>query len=96
MVGGRPLRVLAYVRVSTTEQGDRGTSLETQREEIERFCAAQGFPAPEVFVEVESAGETKIERRLALARRQADHCPAVHRREGEDLPQRVGFEPRRG
>ena len=72
MVGGRPLRVLAYVRVSTTEQGDRGTSLETQREEIERFCAAQGFPAPEVFVEVESAGETKIERRLALARLMAD------------------------
>ena len=42
MVGGRPLRVLAYVRVSTTEQGDRGTSLETQREEIERFYAESG------------------------------------------------------
>jgi len=59
----RPRRVLAYVRVSSQAQGDHGTSLDAQQEEIRRFCKASTFPEPVVFVEIESGGE-KAERRI--------------------------------
>ena len=61
-----PRRVLAYVRVSGAEQGRTGTSLDAQREEIAMHCAASGYPEPTVFVEVESAGAEKLERRSEL------------------------------
>ena len=62
----RPTRVLAYVRVSGAEQGRSGTSLDAQREEIARYCAASWYPEPVVYVEVESAGAEKLERRAEL------------------------------
>jgi len=63
----KPLRVLAYARVSSRDQGDRGTSLDAQRERIERWCHAQGYPVPaRVFVEVESGGEERREKRAQL------------------------------
>src|SRR5688572_23275956 len=62
----RPARVLAYVRVSGAEQGRTGTSLAGQREEISRYCAIRGYPAPTFRVEVESAAAAKIERRDEL------------------------------
>ena len=46
MRGGAPRRVYGYCRVSSVGQEVRGTSLEGQREEIARWCAAQGYPAP--------------------------------------------------
>jgi DNA invertase Pin-like site-specific DNA recombinase len=63
-----PRRVLAYVRVSSQEQGRHGTSLDGQQEAIRRQCAARNFPEPISFVEVESAGAEKIERRAELRR----------------------------
>jgi DNA invertase Pin-like site-specific DNA recombinase len=61
-----PRRVFGYVRVSGAEQGRTGTSLEGQREEIERHCAARGFPAPRIVLEVASAGREKLEQRVEL------------------------------
>jgi DNA invertase Pin-like site-specific DNA recombinase len=59
-------RAFAYVRVSGREQGATGTSLEGQREELDRYCKRAGLPAPRVFVEVESASAERIERRTEL------------------------------
>lgn len=59
-------RVLGYVRVSGAEQGRSGTSLDAQREAIERHCATLGLPSPKIYVEVESAGAEKLERRAEL------------------------------
>lgn len=62
----RPRRVLGYARVSGAEQGRTGTSLEAQREEIVRYCAAHNYPTPDIRVEVESAGAEKLDRRRIL------------------------------
>ncbi len=57
-----------YARVSTNDQADTGTSLEAQEEQGRRFCKDQGYPDPQVRIEVESAGEEKIERRIEMRR----------------------------
>ena len=57
-----------YVRVSTYDQAEYGTSLDGQRDLGAKFCAEQGYADPQVRVEVESAGEEKIERRKELRR----------------------------
>lgn len=59
-----PLRVIAYCRVSSAGQEVHGTSLDVQREEIERYCAARGYPKPTVHVETESGGGEKEEARV--------------------------------
>ena len=64
----KPARVLAYCRVSSRDQGDRGTSLDGQRERIVAWCRDHDFPAPQVFVEVESGGEERREKRAELER----------------------------
>jgi site-specific DNA recombinase len=64
----KPARVLAYARVSSRDQGDRGTSLDGQRERIAAWCVERGFPAPDYFVEVESGGEERREKRAELER----------------------------
>jgi DNA invertase Pin-like site-specific DNA recombinase len=61
-------RVLAYRRVSTRDQEVGGTSLDAQKAEIERYCAAHGLPSPLDFVEVESGGEESEEKRKEVAR----------------------------
>lgn len=58
-----PRRVLGYCRVSTQVQGDEGTSLDRQRESIERYCREHGLPAPEVRVEIESGAAHREEAR---------------------------------
>jgi DNA invertase Pin-like site-specific DNA recombinase len=63
-----PNRVLVYVRVSGQEQGRHGTSLDGQQKAAQSYCALRGWPEPEFFVEVESAGAEKIERRSELRR----------------------------
>lgn len=65
-------RVLAYVRVSSAGQERDGTSLDGQREEILRYCTAQGLPEPRLVVEVESAGAEKLDRRAKLRALLAD------------------------
>lgn len=67
-----PRRVLAYARVSGEEQGRTGTSLEGQREAITAWCAERGYPAPALYVEVESASDTRIEKRTEQLRLQRD------------------------
>lgn len=63
---GRPDLALAYARVSGREQGVHGTSLEGQDEVAVAACVARGWPAPDVRVEIESASEGAIERRVEL------------------------------
>ena len=64
----RILRVLAYRRVSTREQGVAGTSPDAQKTEIARYCAALGLPEPIDYVEVESGGEESEEKRTDVMR----------------------------
>ncbi len=64
----QPKRVFGYARVSSFEQGERGTSLDGQREDLVRYCTASKWPAPEMHVEIESGGAEKIERRTELKR----------------------------
>jgi DNA invertase Pin-like site-specific DNA recombinase len=71
----RPVRVFGYTRVSGREQGERGTSLDGQRAAIAQACEARDWPAPDVRVEVESAGEEHIERRTELHRLISDAQP---------------------
>lgn len=64
----RPRRVFGYIRVSGEEQGRRGTSLDGQRDEIERYCRAHDWGAPIVFSEVQSGSEERLEKRIELQR----------------------------
>lgn len=48
-------RAVAYLRVSSREQGESGLGLEAQREAIERFCEADGeLTIVDWFTEIES------------------------------------------
>jgi DNA invertase Pin-like site-specific DNA recombinase len=61
-------RVLAYRRVSTLEQGKQGNSLDSQREEIRRYCEYAKLPEPIDFEETESGSAEAQERREQVAR----------------------------
>ncbi len=67
-----PSRVLAYARVSGQEQARTGTSLDGQREEIEAWCKARGYPRPTLYIEVESGSGEAVERRGEQLRLTAD------------------------
>ena len=59
----KPLRVIAYYRVSTKSQGDAGLGIDAQREYVARAVAANGWELlDESFVEVVS-GKIAIEDR---------------------------------
>jgi DNA invertase Pin-like site-specific DNA recombinase len=64
----RPNRVFGYLRVSGSEQGRTGTSLDGQRDAVARWCSYLGYPEPAYFVEVASAGAEKLEQRVELRR----------------------------
>jgi Resolvase, N terminal domain len=55
-----PKPVIAYVRVSTREQGKSGLGLEAQQEPLQRFAKQEVFQIVETFVEVASAKETLL------------------------------------
>lgn len=61
-------RFLGYRRVSTGEQGTNGTSLDGQKDELASLAAKLGATDVLDFVEVESAGVEKQERRVEVAR----------------------------
>ena len=70
-------RVLAYVRVSTGEQGDSGLGLEAQREAIGAECQRRGWELVEIYQDVASGkslnGRGELARALAdLAAGRAD------------------------
>ena len=48
----RPL--IAYVRVSTSQQGRSGLGIEAQRQTLQHFSQAEGFTVVREFVEVET------------------------------------------
>jgi DNA invertase Pin-like site-specific DNA recombinase len=61
-------QAIAYVRVSTAQQGRSGLGLEAQQEAIARFAKAEGFEVLQTFEEVESGkGADALERRPMLA-----------------------------
>jgi DNA invertase Pin-like site-specific DNA recombinase len=61
-------RFLGYRRVSTGEQSTAGTSLDGQKEELAHLAASLRAPIVLDFVEVESGGAEKEERRVEVAR----------------------------
>ena len=65
-----PRRVLAYVRVSTTEQADSGAGLAAQRATIDAEVARRGWEAPEVFTDTASgkslAGREGLDQALTV------------------------------
>jgi DNA invertase Pin-like site-specific DNA recombinase len=50
-------KVLAYVRVSTVKQGERGVSLQEQRDAISRYCTRESLDILEWFEERQTAAK---------------------------------------
>jgi DNA invertase Pin-like site-specific DNA recombinase len=74
--------IVAYLRVSTAQQGKSGLGIEAQREAIARFVEAQGYTLVGEFVEVETGkGADAIDRRpqlaAALAAARKAKCPVI-------------------
>jgi len=74
--------VVAYVRVSTNQQGRSGLGVEAQREALSRFAQSEGLDLAAEFVEVETGkGSDALDRRpqlaAALARARALRCPVA-------------------
>jgi DNA invertase Pin-like site-specific DNA recombinase len=74
--------IVAYLRVSTAQQGKSGLGLDAQREAIARFIEAQGYSLAGAFVEVETGkGADALDRRpqlaAALAQARKARCPVI-------------------
>jgi DNA invertase Pin-like site-specific DNA recombinase len=71
---------IAYVRVSTSEQGRSGLGIAAQTEAVMRFAEAEGFEIAEVVTEVGS-GKLGVEDREglrdALAKAHKARCPVI-------------------
>src|SRR3972149_3134250 len=48
---GLETRVAVYTRVSTEDQAKEGFSLEAQRERLEAYCKARGWPVARTYVD---------------------------------------------
>ena len=60
--------VVAYIRVSTSQQGRSGLGIEAQREALARFASSEGFEIAAELVEVETGkGSDALDRRPQLA-----------------------------
>jgi DNA invertase Pin-like site-specific DNA recombinase len=75
-------RVIAYMRVSSREQGKSGIGLEVQRARIQAFAEASGFQIVRIYEEVASAigGDTLKDRpqlRAALKHARRLGCPVA-------------------
>ncbi len=74
--------VVAYIRVSTSQQGRSGLGIEAQREALNRFAAEAGYEVAAEFVEVETGkGSDALDRRpqlaAALGKARALRCPVA-------------------
>jgi len=74
--------IVAYIRVSTSQQGRSGLGIEAQREALARFASAEGFEIVGEFVEVETGkGSDALDRRpqlaAALGKARALPCPVA-------------------
>src|SRR5271165_2880479 len=72
--------IVAYIRVSTSQQGRSGLGIEAQRETLSRFAHDEGFEIVAAFVEVETGkGSDALDRRpqlaASLAKARALRCP---------------------
>jgi DNA invertase Pin-like site-specific DNA recombinase len=72
--------IIAYIRVSTSQQGRSGLGIEAQRVALKHFAQAEGFEVVREFVEMETGkGADAMDRRpqlkaaLATARKQRCH-----------------------
>jgi DNA invertase Pin-like site-specific DNA recombinase len=52
-------RLIGYVRVSTAEQGERGHSLDGQRERLAEVCAREGYELCDVVSDIESGAKQR-------------------------------------
>ena len=71
---------IAYLRVSTAEQGRSGLGLAAQRKAIDDFAAAEGFALIDVINEVASGKLALSDRpglRKALAKAAKERCPVI-------------------
>jgi DNA invertase Pin-like site-specific DNA recombinase len=65
---GGSKRLVAYIRVSTSQQGRSGLGIEAQRGALVRFVKAEGFEIAREFVEVETGkGSDALDRRPQLS-----------------------------
>lgn len=72
------MKVIAYTRVSTSEQGKSGLGLEAQIDSIKRFCAANGLELVQSYEEVISGKYFLSERPvLQAAFKQAERLGAT-------------------
>ena len=74
--------IVAYIRVSTSQQGRSGLGIDAQREALARFASGEGFQIIAEFVEVETGkGSDALDRRpqlaAALAKARALRCPVA-------------------
>lgn len=59
--------IIAYIRVSTAQQGKSGLGIEAQREAIERFAKAEGYAIAQEYIEIETGkGADALDRRPQL------------------------------
>jgi len=75
-------QLFAYTRVSTARQGERGVSLQEQRDAIERYAKRYGLAINQWFEERESAakrGRTVFTRMLKLIRQGKAHGVIIHK-----------------
>ena len=75
-------KAIAYLRVSTAQQGKSGLGIEAQRTAIRRFAQAEGFAVVEVFTEIETGKGTdalskRPQLRAALDRAKVMQCPVI-------------------
>src|SRR5579862_8507636 len=74
--------IVAYIRVSTSQQGRSGLGIEAQRDRLVRFAKEAGCEIEAEFVEVETGkGSDALDRRPQLAAALADarkqRCPVA-------------------
>jgi DNA invertase Pin-like site-specific DNA recombinase len=73
---------VAYIRVSTQQQGKSGLGIEAQGEALMRFADAEGFVISQIFTEVETGkGSDALDKRpqlkAALAAAKELGCPVI-------------------
>jgi DNA invertase Pin-like site-specific DNA recombinase len=74
--------IVAYARVSTSQQGRSGLGIAPQRETLSRFARDEGFEVIAEFIEIETGkGSDALDRRPqlggALAKARALRCPVA-------------------
>lgn len=61
------MKVVGYVRVSTSEQADSGLGLSAQRASIEQACAARGWEIVDIYEDAGVSGKSMKRPQLAKA-----------------------------